>query len=159
MSSGGQHAKDHTASSSRHHHLNQQHHHAQGSHHSTSSAHHYSNHTGHNSKASGQGGRSASNVSSSGAINKMTGGMTVGQALNHSREQARIHQQLLAVATAASGGQGKNALVPDLSQLKPVNLQDPKNLPPGLPADLVKLMNKSTGLAATTAPASKNQFR
>merc|ERR1712038_1494704 len=74
--------------------------------------------------------------------------MTVGQQLNQSRQQAAIQQQLLA---AVSGGQGKNALVPDLSQLKPVNLQDPKNLPPGLPADLVKLMNKSTGLAATNA--------
>ena len=74
--------------------------------------------------------------------------MTVGQQLNQSRQQQALQQQLLA---AVSGGQGKNALVPDLSQLKPVNLQDPKNLPPGLPADLVKLMNKTTGLAATNA--------
>ena len=74
--------------------------------------------------------------------------MTVGQQLNQSRQQQALQQQLLA---AVSGSGGKNALVPDLSQLKPVNLQDPKNLPPGLPADLVKLMNKTTGLAATNA--------
>ena len=143
MASGGQHAKDYQSSSSRHHHSNQQSH---GSHHSSSSsAQHYPNHSGnHSSKVSGHGSRSSHNASSSsGSGNKMT----VGQQLNQSRQQQALQQQLLA---AVSGG-GKNALVPDLSQLKPVNLQDPKNLPPGLPADLVKLMNKTTGLAATNA--------
>ena len=95
----------------------------------------------------GQGSRSTSNAVPSGTINKLT----VGQQLIKSREQAAIQQQLIA---AVSGG--KNALVPDLSHLKPVNLQDPKNLPPGLPADLVKLMNKSTGLAATNATKLPN---
>ena len=148
LASGGQHAKDHTSSSSRHHPLNQQHHHSQGSHHSSSTAHHFSNHSGHHSsKSSGQGiGRPSTSGggSSTGAINKMT----VGQQLNRSREQAALHQHLAGLAG------GKNALMPDLSQLKPVNLQDPKNLPPGLPADLVKLMNKGN-IAATAASAPK----
>lgn len=142
MASGGQNAKDYQSSSSRHHHSNQQSH---GSHHSSSSSgQHYSNHTNDRSKVPGHGSsRSSHNASSSNSGNKMT----VGQQLNQSRQQQALQQQLLA---AVSGG-GKNALVPDLSQLKPVNLQDPKNLPPGLPADLVKLMNKTTGLAATNA--------
>ena len=149
MSSGGQAAKDHQSSSSRYHH-GQQHPHNQGSHASSASSGHYSsNHTGnHSSKTSGQGNRSSNSTSATGgAANKLT----VGQQLIKSREQAAIQQQLLAL----SGGQGKNALVPDLSQLKPLNLQDPKNLPPGIPADLVKLMNKTSGLAATNATASK----
>ena len=144
-----QHAKD---QSSRHHHLNSQQH----SHHSSSSqgAGHYSNHSSggghHNQRGSSSGGKVSSGgqigSSGAGAINKMT----VGQQLNQSRQHqaaALAQQQLIA---AVSGNQGKNALMSELSQLKPVNLQDPKNLPPGLPANLVNLMNKG-GLAATAS--------